>query len=1068
MRKLTYSTSLVAAIALVLAVAGCTARTKAIYHLKRADQLFDSGQYPSAEIEYENVLRNDPKNARAWDRLGDLYFNEGRGAETIPVLQRAEQIDPGNLDARLKLGDLYLELGQSRQACQEADFVLSRNPMDEQAPLLLARAAATNEINAVRLQIQNLQSKGSRSSLETALGILALRQHDLKTAAIRFKKAISLDASFSDAYGSLGALQFAQKDWKQADHDFHAAADLAPVWSGNGVRYAQFEILTGDSVGAENFLHKIVATAPFYFPAWMTLAQISVSQNDYSNALAFVCNVLNRDPRNFAAWLFQGRIELLQREPALAQQNYQQMTRIYPDAPSVLYALAQACLANNQTNEADVALNKALAIKPDFPDAILLRAETQIAHGNPALAIVTLKQLVRNQPRFIRAWLLLAEAYRAQGATDNAVEIYRNLEASAPDNAQVPVLLGDLLYYQKQTSAARAEFQKALHIQPEYAPAVEHLVDLELDQKQYAAALQRVQQLVVRDPQRAISQFLLGATLAADGQTNRAELALLKAINLQPDSQAAYLILAQLYVQAGQNQKALKQLQLALNREPNDLAAVMLKGIICNSQGDYEDARNAYEKVLTIAPDNGMALNNLACIYADHLNQLDKAYPLARRAREIVPSDPSVADTLGWILYRRGEYTPALVLLRESAAKLYSDPEIQFHLGMACYTDGLDSDAKGAFQRALTLDKNFPEEDRCRMHLAIIEIDPGRTTSDTFAWLEKWIAAHPGDAVALGRLACIYQSKGMINKAIATDQAILNVNANNIFALTNLAGLYALTDPQKAISFAKSAYDLAPANWEITHLYGRLAFKVGNYSWALTLLQLCSQARPDDPDILFDLGRAFYSMGRVSEAEALVQRALQLGGAFTRTGDAKRFLAMTALANDASSASAGRISKILNVTPNYVPALMIEAAICARESETATARQTYRRVLSIYPDFVPAMRDLAVLDADDPSADAEGYPIAVQARQALPHDPAVAKALGMIVCRQGDYTRAAALLKESLFQSHNDSQLLYYLGLADFHLKDVPDSRANLQRALSLNLSGHDATDARRMLAELK
>lgn len=1055
---------------LAFAGSGCTARVKASYHLKRADRFFDSGQYQLAEIEYENVLRNTPQNARAWTRLGMIYFDEGRGPEALQVLLKAQQLDPANVEVRLKLGILYLESGQPNEAHAEAEFVLSRDQQNDQAPLLLVRSAGTNELNAVSLRLRSLQQKKNRASLETALGILALRRNDTKSAGDCFNEAIALDPGFSDAYTGLGTLLFTQKNLKQADRDFQVAASLAPVWSGNGVRYAQFKIMTGDVADAKRLLQKIVAKTPFYLPAWMGLSQICASQNDSSNALILVGNVLNRDSRNFEALFLQGRLELMQRKPALAVGNYEDMARIYPEAPSVLYALAQAYLANNQTNEADGALTRALALKPDFSDAILLRAETEIVRGNPALAIVTLKQLVQTQPRLVQAWLVLADAFRAQGTLNNAVEIYRSLENSYPHTAQIPVLLGTLFVQQHEMGSARAEFQKALQIEPDYLPAVEQQVDLDLAEKNYVAALQRVQQLVVRDPNRALLQLLLGATLAAHGETNQAESALSKAITLQPDSQAAYLMLAQLYTQTGQNQKALQNLQTALHKDPNDIAALILKGLIYNSEKDYNDACEAYRGVLAVAPDNGIALNNLACIYADHLNDLDAAYPLARRARDVTPSDPSVADTLGWILYRRGEYTPALVLLRESAAKLYADPEVQFHLGMACYMAGFELEASTALQRALQLAGDFPEKETCRQRLAILNINPDQATPDTSDWLEKWTASHPADPVALARLTAIYQSHGVTSKALATDQAILNANPKNIFALTNLAQLYGSVDPRKACDFAKSAYEMAPEDPEVTHIYGRLAFRTGDYSWALTLLQLSARAQPQNAEVLFDLGQALYSEGKVAEAETIVQKALQTGNAFKHADDARRFLAITAMAGNLTQPSTAQVqvNQILVKIPNYVPALMVKAAIALKESDQELAQQVYSQVLKLYPDFTPAQRDLVVLYAENPKNDTEALPLALKARKAIPEDPYVAKSLGMILCRQGDYPQAAALLEESARRLNHDPEVLYYLGLTQFHLNNASESKSDFQRALTLNLSGQDAANARRILGELE
>ena len=62
---------------------------------------------------------------------------------------------------------------------------------------------------------------------------------------------------------------------------------------------------------------------------------------------------------------------------------------------------------------------------------------------------------------------------------------------------------------------------------------------------------------------------------------------------------------------------------------------------------NFPQARDAYEKVLSINPNFVPALNNLAYLDAERLNDLDKAYELARRARDLQGDDPAIADTLG-------------------------------------------------------------------------------------------------------------------------------------------------------------------------------------------------------------------------------------------------------------------------------------------------------------------------------------------------------------------------------------------------------------------------------------
>lgn len=211
---------------------------------------------------------------------------------------------------------------------------------------------------------------------------------------------------------------------------------------------------------------------------------------------------------------------------------------------------------------------------------------------------------------------------------------------------------------------------------------------------------------------------------------------------------------------------------------------------------------------------------------------------------------------------------------------------------------------------------------------------------------------------------------------------------------------------------------------------------------------------------------------RSRAAEAAAQNALRAGAVFSRANDAKRFLEMVALAKNPSEAVAAipRVEEILKADAGDVPALMV-LATANEQSPTADAskaKQTYERVLNRYPDFVPAQRQLTILYAQDSTNDQKAYQIASQAREAFPNDPEVAKALGIIMYRQGDYARAAGLLKESAGKLDGDAPVMYYLGMAQYRLKENAASKKSLQHALDLNLSGDLAGEARRTLAELK
>jgi hypothetical protein len=76
----------------------------------------------------------------------------------------------------------------------------------------------------------------------------------------------------------------------------------------------------------------------------------------------------------------------------------------------------------------------------------------------------------------------------------------------------------------------------------------------------------------------------------------------------------------------------------------------------------FDQVKQAYAEQIAALVEGGVDVLLVETIF-DTLNC--KAAIMA--AREVAPEDPFIADTLGWIHFRRGEYNRALSLLRESA-----------------------------------------------------------------------------------------------------------------------------------------------------------------------------------------------------------------------------------------------------------------------------------------------------------------------------------------------------------------------------------------------------------------
>jgi Flp pilus assembly protein TadD len=142
--------------------------------------------------------------------------------------------------------------------------------------------------------------------------------------------------------------------------------------------------------------------------------------------------------------------------------------------------------------------------------------------------------------------------------------------------------------------------------------------------------------------------------------------------------------------------------------------------MLLEAQGHASDAEKQYQQVLGIDARAAVAANNLAYIYVASNRNLDQALQLAQVAKEQLPNEPHVNDTLGWIYVKKNMASAALIPLELSVKKTPDDPVAQYHLGIAYEQSGDWNKAKTALNRALTLKPDFDGAAEARKALTTI------------------------------------------------------------------------------------------------------------------------------------------------------------------------------------------------------------------------------------------------------------------------------------------------------------------------------------------------------------
>ena len=675
----------------IVVLAGCARSPEAekARHLGRADRYFGREQFREAVIEYANVLRIEGSHPHAVRQLALAHYHLGELGRAFPYLLKSRESDPGNLDVRLKLGTIYLMARRPADARREVALVLRKEPKNAEALLVWAQTAGTpQEIDAAIERLEEARTEsGSPAKLHMALAALYLRTHDAAKAERALLDAVATEPTSSRARLTL----------------------------------AEFYLSFQKPEEGKRILAEITTKTPEFLPAWLRRAEVALAERKYDESLKALDVVFKESPSHLEGLLLSGRARLGKGATSAAIDELQRVVKLEPGLAQAHYHLARAYVQAGNLLQARAELNEATTRDPAFIDATLLEAEIQIQTGAYQPAIEALERLIARRPHEVRAHVLLGSAYLGNWQPVKATDAYRRIVVLTPQDPRGPHLVGAALSVQGKKAEAAQQFEAALALAPEFVEPLTYLVVMALADRKADAALERVKLQVARVPASGRLRHLLGTVYAARGETKPAEAAFLKALELEPTLVGAHLSLGQLYTASGNYDEALAKLHAALRVNPKNLVAHMRVGMLLERRGDFTKAQQAYEQVLALDPRFAPAANNLAYLYSSSAQDKEKALQLAQIAKEVSPEDPFVSDTLGWIFYKRGVYQRALGLLKESAAKLPENPEVQYHFGMASYKAGDKASARKALAKAVASAGGFGGRDEARKVLAELD-----------------------------------------------------------------------------------------------------------------------------------------------------------------------------------------------------------------------------------------------------------------------------------------------------------------------------------------------------------
>ncbi len=353
-------------------------------------------------------------------------------------------------------------------------------------------------------------------------------------------------------------------------------------------------------------------------------------------------------------------------------------------------------------------------------------------------------------PMLAAPLLGLADVAVQQGNNQAAERWLMKASQVEPESNQTHI--GWARYYRIQEDYAKAEdsLKKSIDLKPS-ATAYLELGDLYLaDLGRIHLALEAYEQANKLAPENANVRYSLAVGLAANGQVDRAMQTFEEVASMRPNDPEPWRNIGRLYAEQNRFDEARRAFQIGLDLQPNFVPLLVDQGDLAVARGQLNEAVPYYEKAAGLAPTTTLliklglahqslhhwaeaestyrqaidhdtkaadAYNNLAWLMVDRGERLNEAEQWAEQATQLSPGRATYLDTLGWVLYSRGEFLKAEQVFRKAAQMEPKNAEIHYHLGVVYDERGNRDDARKALNRALELQPGFPGSKDARRRL---------------------------------------------------------------------------------------------------------------------------------------------------------------------------------------------------------------------------------------------------------------------------------------------------------------------------------------------------------------
>jgi tetratricopeptide (TPR) repeat protein len=359
---------------------------------------------------------------------------------------------------------------------------------------------------------------------------------------------------------------------------------------------------------------------------------------------------------------------LLKRDPGLAQEQAEEILRVYPDTPKAKRILASALYHQRKPQKALDVLTPMLAEFAASPDFLHEIAQCYGAVGLGEKAIDALRKAVSLDPKHAPAWQSLGHQLKVAGddaGSQQAFERHFALSTQHPELVEAVKLL-------REGKLGKAEkiVRELLKQYPLDVSAIHVLADIGIKVRQLNDARHLLERCLELAPDFHAARHSYALVLLRL-QKPEAALDETERLLLQEPNNPSFLVLkASILVRIGDHEGALDIYEKVLKNYPNQARAQMSYGHTLKTVGRLDESIEAYRKCISLSPEVGEAYWSLANLKTFRFSDED-----IENMRKQVTAEGGDADdqshlafALGKALEDRGDYDESFHFYRRGNA----------------------------------------------------------------------------------------------------------------------------------------------------------------------------------------------------------------------------------------------------------------------------------------------------------------------------------------------------------------------------------------------------------------